>query len=151
MFWFVCLPTNDLHLPVFIPSFVEQQRRPCSGRAHRTIVVMCSTIHDRSGIRNNCENNQPTEDVPQASTSILAERTDLQASLGHDETKTSDIDLNPKQPVTESKRRDRGTVSSEHSNSPMCEKTTSICRKSIYENDSEYRLNSNDEFKIVTN
>jgi hypothetical protein len=99
-----------------------------------------------------CENNQPTEDAPQASTSILSEQTDLHASLGHDEeTKTSDIDLNPKQPVTESKLRDRGTFSSQHSNSPMCEKTTSICKKSIYENDSEYRLNSNDEFKIVTN
>jgi hypothetical protein len=33
----------------------------------------------------------------------------------------------------------------------MCEKMTSMCNESIYEDDSKYRLNANDEFKLVTN
>jgi hypothetical protein len=102
-------------------------------------------------ILRDCANNHNTTYVPRVSTSDPAEQIDLQASVGHDGTKTSDIDLNPKQPVTESEMRDMGTMSNDDPNPTMCENTTSICMESIYENDSKYRLNSNDKFHIVTN
>jgi hypothetical protein len=82
---------------------------------------------------------------------VQSEQTDLQASQGHKGTKTSDINLNPKQPVTESEMCDMGTMTNDDPNSTMCEKTTSICMESIYDNDLKYCLTSNDEFKLVTN
>jgi hypothetical protein len=33
----------------------------------------------------------------------------------------------------------------------MCEKATSMCNESTYEYDVKNRLNSNDDFKLVTN
>jgi hypothetical protein len=33
----------------------------------------------------------------------------------------------------------------------MCEKATSMCHENIYEDDVKNRLNSNDDFKLVTN
>jgi hypothetical protein len=95
-----------------------------------------------------CENIQNTEDVPQVSTSILSEQ-ELQASVGERGTISSGINLNPQQPVTAN--AEIGDTSKDSQRSTMCEKSASMCQESIYEDDSKYRLNSNDEFKLVTN
>jgi hypothetical protein len=95
-----------------------------------------------------CENIQNTEDVPQVSTSILSEQ-ELQASVGERGTIPSGINLNPQQPVTAN--AEIGDTSKDSQRSPMCANSTSMCKESIYEDDSKYRLKSNDEFKLVTN
>jgi Reverse transcriptase (RNA-dependent DNA polymerase) len=89
-----------------------------------------------------CENNQNTQDVPHVRTSILSE----QASDG---TISAGINLNPQQPVTTNDGID--DTSKDSQSSHMCENQPSMCNESIYEDDSKYRLNSNDEFKLVTN
>jgi hypothetical protein len=76
---------------------------------------------------------------------------DLKASEGYQGTISSGINLNPKQPVRENEVGDTGMMSNDIQSSTMCENTTSMCIESIYEDVSKYRLNSNDEFKIVTN
>jgi hypothetical protein len=95
-----------------------------------------------------CANNQNTQDELPVSTSILSEQ-ELQASVQETGTITSGINLNPNQPVTKSEGID--DTSNDSQSSPMCENMTSMCNESIYEDDSKYRLNANDEFKLVTN
>jgi hypothetical protein len=53
--------------------------------------------------------------------------------------------------VTENEVGDTGIMSNDNRSSTMCENTTSMCIESVHENDLKYRLNSNDEFKLVTN
>jgi hypothetical protein len=91
-----------------------------------------------------CENNQNTH----VRTSILSEQ-ELQASDGKSGTFSAGINLNPQQPVTTNARID--DTSKDSQSSTMCEDIPSMCKESIYEDDSKYRLNSNDEFKLVTN
>jgi hypothetical protein len=93
---------------------------------------------------------QNTKDVPRVSTPILSEH-ELRASALETGTITSGINLNPKQPVTEDKGIYTGKMTNDSQSSTMCEYTTSMCIESIYEDDSKYRLSSNDGFKIVTN
>jgi hypothetical protein len=64
---------------------------------------------------------------------------------------TCGINLNPKLPVAENEIGDTGKMSNDNQSSTMCENTTSMCIESVYENDLKYRLNSNDEFKLVAN
>jgi hypothetical protein len=82
---------------------------------------------------------------------VYSEQRDLRASAGNQGTMDSDINLNPKQPVTETENDNMGAMSNDSQSSSMCGKTTSMYCESIYEDDSKYRLNSNDEFKLVTN
>jgi hypothetical protein len=100
-----------------------------------------------------CANIQNTTDVPHVSTSILSEQelqaSELQASVGEIGTNTSGINLNPAQPVTTNDGI--GATSQDIHMSPTCEKSTSMCNESTYEYDVKNRLNSNDEFKLVTN
>jgi hypothetical protein len=96
-----------------------------------------------------CANTPNTTDGP--STTYVPSIHSVQTSAELKGTNKSDINLNPKQPVTESEVGDIGTMSNDAPNSSMCEKTTSICMTSIYEKDSHYRLNSNDGFQMVTN
>jgi hypothetical protein len=100
-------------------------------------------------IEKGCANTPNTTDVP--STTYVPSIHSEQTSAELTGTNESDINLNPKQPVTESEVGDIGTMSNDDPHSSMCEKTTSICMTSIYEKDSHYRLNSNDGFKMVTN
>jgi transposase InsO family protein len=95
-----------------------------------------------------CENNQNTQDVPHVRTSILSEP-ELQASDGKAGTIEAGINLNPQQPVTANAGID--DTSKDIQRSTMCEERPSICTESIYEDDSKYSLNANDEFKLVTN
>jgi hypothetical protein len=53
---------------------------------------------------------------------------------------TSVINLNPNV-------GDIGLTTDDNQNSTMCENTTSMCQENIYENTSEYRLNSDDKFQ----
>jgi Reverse transcriptase (RNA-dependent DNA polymerase) len=98
-----------------------------------------------------CENIPNTQDVPNVSTSILSEPTKLQASVGEMGTTQDDINinLNPQQPVTAKNGIDDTSMDSQRST--MYENLASMCKESIYEDDSKYRLNLNDEFKLVTN
>jgi hypothetical protein len=57
--------------------------------------------------------------------------------------------LNPQQPITANAGID--DTSKDIQRSTMCEEIPSMCKESIYEDDSKYRLNDNDEFKLVTN
>jgi hypothetical protein len=98
-----------------------------------------------------CENTQATTDVPRVRQSVYSEQRDLRASAGQKGTMDSGINLNPKQPVTETNVGNMGAMSNDSQSSSMCGKTTSMCCESIYEDDSKDRLNSNDEFKLVTN
>jgi hypothetical protein len=100
-------------------------------------------------LRNYSCNNQNTTDVPEVSTSILSEPEELQASVGEVGTITSGINLNPQQPVTTNDGID--DTSKDIHSTPMCENLTSMCNESSYEYDVKNRLNSNDEFKLVTN
>jgi hypothetical protein len=96
-----------------------------------------------------CENNQNTTDVPEVSPSILSEQEELQASVGEIGTMTSGINLNPQQPVTTNAGID--DTSKDMPSSLMCENLTSMCNESTYEYESKNSLNSNDDFKLVTN
>jgi hypothetical protein len=98
-----------------------------------------------------CENIPNTQDVLNVSTSILSEPTKLQASVGEMGTTQDDINinLNPQQPVTAKNGIDDTSMDSQRST--MYENLASMCKESIYEDDSKYRLNLNDEFKLVTN
>jgi hypothetical protein len=62
------------------------------------------------------------------------------------------INLNPNKTITDNDVGDT-ELSSTNDNQifPMCENTLSMCQENIYKNDSEYHLDSNDEFKIVAN
>jgi hypothetical protein len=83
------------------------------------------------------------------STSILSEPEELQASVGEVGTIKSGINLNPQQPVTTNDGID--DTSKDIHSTPMCENLTYMCNESSYEYDVKNRLNSNDEFKLVTN
>jgi hypothetical protein len=98
-----------------------------------------------------CENIHATTDIPSVRQSVHSEQQDLRASAGHQGSMDSGINLNPKQPVTEHDVVNMEAMSNDSQSSPMYAKTTSMCCESIYEDDSQYRLNSNDEFKLVTN
>jgi hypothetical protein len=87
-------------------------------------------------------NTQNTKDVPIRSTSAHSEH--IPEELGRPLS-------NPNPPVTNNDVDDIGLTTNDNQNSTMCENRTSMCQENIYENDSEYRLNSNDEFKVVTN
>jgi hypothetical protein len=62
------------------------------------------------------------------------------------------INLNPNKTITDNDVGDT-ELSSTNDNQifPMCENTLSMCQENIYKNDSEYHLDSNDEFKIEAN
>jgi hypothetical protein len=96
-----------------------------------------------------CENIPNTQDVPNVSTSILSEPTELQASVGEIGPTQAGINLNPQQPVTAND--EIADTSQDSQSSTMCENKVSMCNDSIYEDNSKYRLKSNDEFKLVTN
>jgi hypothetical protein len=93
-------------------------------------------------IEKGCANNHNTTYIPSVSPSVHSEQADLQSSAGQEGTTTSEINLNPKQSVTEIKGQDMGTMSKDDPNSTLCENTTSTCMESIYKDDSKYRLNS---------
>jgi uncharacterized protein YifE (UPF0438 family) len=83
---------------------------------------------------------------------VQSEQQELRASDGNQGSYLdSGINLNPKQPVTESEVVNMGAMSNDSHSSTMCEKTTSMYCERIYADDAKYRLNSNDEFKLVTN
>jgi hypothetical protein len=103
-------------------------------------------------IEKGCENIQDTTDVPSVCPSMQLEQQELRASDGNQGSNIdSDINLNPKQPVTESEVINMGAMSNDSPSSTICDKTTSMYCESIYADDAKYRLNSNDEFKLVTN
>jgi hypothetical protein len=107
-----------------------------------------ATKGELDSLQRGCENNQNTQDIPHVRTSILSEQ-ELQASDGKAGTISAGINLNPPQPVTTNDGID--DTSKDIQRSTMCENKPSMCNESIYEDDSKYRLNSNDEFKLVTN
>jgi hypothetical protein len=66
-----------------------------------------------------------------------------QASVGERGTISSGINLNPQQPVTAN--AEIGDTSKDSQSSTMCENRASMCKESIYEDDSKYRLHSTNE------
>jgi hypothetical protein len=115
---------------------------------HNRFRVMGWNVDTEKG----CENKQDTTDVPSVRPSVHEEQSELRASDGNQGSNMdSGINLNPKQPVTESEVVHIGAKANDSQSSTMCENTKSMYCESIYADDTKDRLNSNDEFKLVTN
>jgi hypothetical protein len=61
------------------------------------------------------------------------------------------LDLNPNQPLTKDNDEGKVFTTNDNQSSTMYENTASMYQENIYEQDVNNHLNSNEEFKLVTN